>query len=215
MCPSRTRALWRSRGSQTRAGMGGRLVGNSLGLKSDGSIVAWGHGSSELPSPNEGFVAIATGGPHCLGLKSDGSIIASGSRPGYPPAPNADFVAIAAGYGHSLGIRRTSPTSIDDNPEPDPEAPVELPRAYAITAVAPNRFNPGTTVSFDLPWPCDVSVTVYDLRGRLVRTIWDGALEAGTHRAEWNGRDERGVTAPAGVYLVRWKRPLGSCGRRR
>ena len=118
-------------------------------------------------------------------------------------------MAIAAGYDDSLGIRRTSPTSVDDNPEPDPEAPVELPRAYAITAVAPNPFNPGTTVSFDLPHACDVSIVVYDLSGRRVRTIWDGALEAGQHRVEWNGRDERGVTAPTGVYLVRLETDSG------
>ena len=66
----------------------------SLGLKTDGSIVAWGagesvetdysnHGQSVVPSPNTGFVAIAAGGYHSLGLKSDGSILGwGGNDPG-------------------------------------------------------------------------------------------------------------------------------------
>ena len=54
---------------------------HSLGLKSDGSIVAWGDnddGQCDVPSPNKGFVAIAAGDYHSLGLKSDGSIVAWG-----------------------------------------------------------------------------------------------------------------------------------------
>ena len=66
-----------------------------------------------------------------------------------------------AGNGYSL--EKNSLFSNDDpTPTAIPEASVDLPRAYAITAVAPNPFNPGTTVSFDLPKPRDVSVTVFD-----------------------------------------------------
>ena len=125
------------------------------------------------------------------------------------PEPNSGFVAIAAGDGYSLGIRRAGSTAVEDDPTPDPDEPADLPSAYAITSGSPNPFNPGTTVSFYLPKPCNMSVTVYDLRGRLVRTIWDGTLEAGSHHAEWNGRDERGVTAPAGMYLVRLETASG------
>ena len=53
-----------------------------LGLKADGSIVAWGrndNGQCNVPAPNSGFVAVAAGYVHSLGLKSDGSIVAWGS----------------------------------------------------------------------------------------------------------------------------------------
>jgi len=53
----------------------------SLGLKDDGSIVAWGRntfGQCNVPAPNTGFIAIAVGYAHSLGLKNDGSIVAWG-----------------------------------------------------------------------------------------------------------------------------------------
>jgi len=84
---------------------------HSLGLRSDGTIAAWGSneaGQCDVPSPNEEFEAIATGYDHCLGLRDDGTLAAWGDN-AYGqcsvPSPNSDFVAIAAGHFHSLGAR--------------------------------------------------------------------------------------------------------------
>jgi len=49
----------------------------SLGVKSDGTVVAWGRnndGQCNVPSPNADFVAVAAGNVHSLGLKSDGTV---------------------------------------------------------------------------------------------------------------------------------------------
>ncbi len=93
-------------------------VGHSLGLKSDGAIVAWGSnggGQCNVPAPNEDFIAVAGGGGHSLGLKSDGTIVAWGYN-GYGqcdvPAPNADFIGVAGGVSHSLGLRSSQPTAV-------------------------------------------------------------------------------------------------------
>jgi hypothetical protein len=76
-----------------------------------GRIVAWGDnefGQCNVPAPNLGFVAAATGGEHALGLKSDSSIVAWGNHDFGQcdvPAPNSGFVALSAGDFHSLGLK--------------------------------------------------------------------------------------------------------------
>ena len=88
---------------------------HSLGLKADGSVVAWGcgipkynYGQCNVPAPNTGFIAAAGGGYHSLALKADGSIVAWGlNAQGQTnvPAPNTGFVGVAAGGLHSLGLK--------------------------------------------------------------------------------------------------------------
>ena len=70
---------------------------HSLGLKSDGSIVAWGenwNGQTNVPLPNADFAAVAAGWGHALGVKSDGRIVAwgwNGFGQTTVPSPNASF----------------------------------------------------------------------------------------------------------------------------
>ncbi|MDY0110093.1 MAG: FlgD immunoglobulin-like domain containing protein [Candidatus Krumholzibacteria bacterium] len=68
---------------------------------------------------------------------------------------------------------------------------------------APNPFNPRTTVWLDIPRSGGVTLAVHDLRGRLVRTLWAGPMDAGRCPVTWDGMDERGQQAASGVYLVR------------
>jgi hypothetical protein len=67
----------------------------------------------------------------------------------------------------------------------------------------PNPFNPVTSLRFDLARPATVAFAVYDVRGRLVRTLLAGDLPAGAHAVDWDGRDDGGRTQAAGVYVVR------------
>lgn len=88
----------------------------------------------------------------------------------------------------------------------EPTNPTAAPPMQAmsrITRVAPNPFNPRTVVEFSLPRNARVTVLLHDLRGRRVRTIDRGTLDAGTHEQVWNGRDDAGREVASGVYLVR------------
>ena len=73
----------------------------------------------------------------------------------------------------------------------------------ALHPNTPNPFNPVTEIRFELPRDESVTLSIYDVRGRLVRTLVGGARPAGLHRTRWDGRDERGIPVASGVYLYR------------
>lgn len=67
---------------------------------------------------------------------------------------------------------------------------------------SPNPFVAGTTIRLVLLRPEVTELGIFDLGGRLVRRLQRGQLAAGPHGFEWNGRDDTGRRAPAGVYFV-------------
>jgi hypothetical protein len=76
--------------------------------------------------------------------------------------------------------------------------------AVALEQVAPNPFNPRTTIHYRLAEPAAVTIDVYDLTGRLVRALERGVPRAaGAHHVVWQGDDTRGRAAATGVYLCR------------
>ena len=79
-----------------------------------------------------------------------------------------------------------------------------VPAQYRLGDSYPNPFNPAVVIPLDLATDAaGVSLTVYDVLGRRVRQLWQGALPAGTHRFTWDGRDEVARDVAAGVYLYR------------
>ncbi len=81
-----------------------------------------------------------------------------------------------------------------------PEA--ALPANLVLAAPSPNPFNPSTTLRYELPASGLVTLTVYDIEGRLVRRLVDGFMEAGTHVATWRGRNDAGRPMSSGLYVV-------------
>jgi len=72
-----------------------------------------------------------------------------------------------------------------------------------VLAIYPNPFNPSTELSFSLAKSADVSLVVYDVRGRQVRVLQQGIMQAGEQKFVWNGRDNQGHATASGVYLAR------------
>ena len=76
----------------------------------------------------------------------------------------------------------------------------------AVSAfAAPNPFNPQTTISYTLRNSGNVSVRIYSLAGRLVRTLEEGYATTGLHEVRWNGKDNNNTTVPSGMYFVQVK----------
>ena len=75
--------------------------------------------------------------------------------------------------------------------------------ALVLRPCHPNPFNPSTTLGFALPAAGPARVAVYDVAGRLVRSLVDATLAAGAHDVAWDGRDDAGRAVGAGGYLAR------------
>jgi hypothetical protein len=76
-----------------------------------------------------------------------------------------------------------------------------VPARVALGVNRPNPFNPSTVIPFELPVAGQVTLEIYDVRGRLVRRLVNGQLPAGFHSATWDGRDHSGRGVASGLYL--------------
>jgi hypothetical protein len=83
-----------------------------------------------------------------------------------------------------------------------------IPKTFELYPNVPNPFNPTTSIRYDVP-PSGGAVTlhIYDVSGRLVRTLVDGPQTAGQKIAVWNGRDNRGRGVASGIYFYRLQGP--------
>jgi len=113
----------------------------------------------------------------------------------------------AIGYRHSPSIV----PSISVTPKAgvlaqEPRAS-STPTATVLHGNYPNPFNPMTTIQFDLGQSGPVSLRVFDVKGRLVRTLVNGALAAGRIERVWDGMDDHGQRTASGVYFYRLEAP--------
>ncbi len=89
-------------------------------------------------------------------------------------------------------------TTVAEAAMPDHAAP-------GLRPGSPNPSRGATTIGYELPAPAAATIKIYDAQGRLVRTLRDGTTmePAGSHHVRWDGRDDRGYAASAGVYFCR------------
>ncbi len=77
------------------------------------------------------------------------------------------------------------------------------PESFILDQNFPNPFNPTTTIAFHLPHVSRITLHVFDVTGRRVRTLVNGKLPAGAHRVVWDGTDDGGRAVAGGVYFYR------------
>jgi hypothetical protein len=89
-----------------------------------------------------------------------------------------------------------------DGPGLRDAAPAGTPARFL--EATPNPFASLTRIRFDLAVPGAVSLTVFDVQGRLARTLLpETALTPGPHEITWDGRNDRGEPVTPGVYFYR------------
>ncbi len=99
-----------------------------------------------------------------------------------------------SGTGIELIALKNALTSVAD--------PVgQLPDGFALHENYPNPFNPSTTIGYTIPKSGNLTLVVYDVTGREIRTLESGAVTPGYHSVRWDGRDNRGSTVSSGAYF--------------
>ena len=79
--------------------------------------------------------------------------------------------------------------------------------------VSPNPARSSATIEFGLGAPRVIEICLYDVSGRLVRTLRPGELAVGVSRIHWDLRSDRGEPVPSGVYFIQVRPPDSRPGR--
>ena len=78
-----------------------------------------------------------------------------------------------------------------------------IPSYFELHQNYPNPFNPVTTIKYQLPVESKVSLKVFDVLGREVKTLINEFQPAGHFKLEWNGTDSFGNKVTSGIYFYR------------
>ena len=81
------------------------------------------------------------------------------------------------------------------------EQEIAIPTVFSLEQNYPNPFNPSTQVRYALPEASKVSISIYDMMGREVRSLVNGSMDAGYHTALWNATNDNGNPVSAGMYI--------------
>ena len=94
---------------------------------------------------------------------------------------------------------------VDIDEDVEEEELASAPTEFELSQNYPNPFNPSTTIQFSIPEDSEVTLSIYNINGQLVRTLFSGTIKAGRHSAVWNGKDFRGAPVASGIYLYQLK----------
>ncbi len=78
-------------------------------------------------------------------------------------------------------------------------------KTFVLEQNFPNPFNPETTIRYELTRDADVQILIYDVLGRMVKTLVDQRQPAGRHTVQWNGKDDHEQVAASGLYVYMLK----------
>jgi len=127
-----------------------------------------------------GSPCLDAGNPDTLGLR-------------LPPVDLAGHARLDGGRVDMGSYEGPGGTGVEDEPTLDER----------LLRACPNPFRDGTTIVGGLPARSRITVRVYDVAGRKVRTLRDGVADAGLLEISWDGTDGEGRALPSGVYFVR------------
>jgi hypothetical protein len=88
---------------------------------------------------------------------------------------------------------------------PQTGANLNIPKVFALSQNNPNPFNKTTVIRYQLPRSEHASLKVYDVTGRLVRTLVNGKQKPGYYTLDWDGKDNKQRKVASGIYFLRFE----------
>lgn len=138
-----------------------------------------------------------------LNAHFDGTFVSSYEA----PESIAECLACHGGAGMVANVSMKQTCIPCHGPEPHTSGvldPKPLNHNFKVKQNFPNPFNNNTTIEFSLPIPEKVSIDVYNLNGQHIKTLVSNKqYSAGDYSLQWNGNDEHGRSADAGMYIFR------------
>ena len=80
---------------------------------------------------------------------------------------------------------------------------ISTPSKFSLHQNYPNPFNPVTKIKYDIAKQGNVSLSIYDIKGRKIISLINKQQEAGTYSVLWNGKNDFGENLPGGLYIYR------------
>ncbi|HIF27237.1 MAG TPA: T9SS type A sorting domain-containing protein [Candidatus Marinimicrobia bacterium] len=102
-------------------------------------------------------------------------------------------------YSNGVFLYTMDYSSVSDDPKS------VVPSGYVLKQNYPNPFNPNTKIEFTIPASEHVSVNIYNLEGRLVKTLIDQEMRSGQHVVRWDGNNQIGTKVATGMYIYQLK----------
>ena len=154
-----------------------------------------------------GQITITSGPQNRLSVNPTSGTIAPGNAQTVTVTYNAQGLAEGNYQGELLitsnGGNRTIPVRITVSNSVSVAEESSVPNSFRLEQNYPNPFNPATVIRFELPRASEVSLSIYNLSGQLVRELARGAFAGGVHQIVWEANDDRGKRVPSGVYVYR------------
>mgnify|MGYP001139936040 FL=1 len=79
----------------------------------------------------------------------------------------------------------------------------EQPHVYTLSANYPNPFNPSTTIDYSIASAGEVSIVIYDMMGRHIRTLVSDFATPGSYNVVWDAKNDNGLSVSAGMYIYK------------
>lgn len=130
----------------------------------------------------------------------EGSLVPAEIRFNINGNPNA-LTQITSKYSINGGEMKQGPT-FGSNGVTGVEEEL-IPEHFEVSQNYPNPFNPATTIRYSVPKNSFVSIKVYDILGREIKTLVNEEVKAGTYKVNWNGLNEYGSRVASGTYFYR------------